>query len=55
MNLNKYTEKSREALQAAHDVALRLNHQEMRPLHLLFAIVDQPEGLGGGAAQGPAR
>ncbi len=47
MDLNMYTEKSREAIQAAHQLAAERNHQEMRPVHLLAALLAQESGLVG--------
>jgi ATP-dependent Clp protease ATP-binding subunit ClpB len=45
MRLDKLTVKSREALAAAEEIARRIAHQEVTPLHLLAALVDQPDGL----------
>ncbi|MBN2643318.1 MAG: ATP-dependent chaperone ClpB, partial [Victivallales bacterium] len=45
MNMEKLTKRSREALMAAHNIAIELNHQEIRPLHLLKALLTQENGL----------
>jgi ATP-dependent Clp protease ATP-binding subunit ClpB len=45
MNLNRFTEKSQEAVQSAQAVALRMNHQQVDVEHLLFAMLEQADGL----------
>jgi ATP-dependent Clp protease ATP-binding subunit ClpB len=45
MNLNKLTEKAREALLNAQEIATEQNHSEISPEHLLLALLQQPEGL----------
>jgi ATP-dependent Clp protease ATP-binding subunit ClpB len=45
MDLNKLTQKSQEAVQAAQSKALRFGHQEVDGEHLLLALLEQPEGL----------
>ena len=45
MNINKYTEKSREAVLAAQQQADREGHPEITPEHLLLALLEQPEGI----------
>ncbi len=45
MNLNKYTEKAREAVAAAIELAQQGNHPQLEPEHLLSALVDQREGI----------
>ena len=45
MDLNRFTEKCREALAQAQSLAIRLGHQEVDGEHLLAALLDQPEGL----------
>ncbi len=42
---DKFTVKAQEALQATQDVAGRHGNQQLEPLHLLLALVEQPEGL----------
>ncbi len=45
MNFQKFTEKAREAVQAALDLAQSLNHQAVEPPHLLKAFLQEPGGL----------
>ncbi len=45
MNMEKLTNKSREALMGAQGLAAKLHHNELRALHLLGALVAEPEGL----------
>jgi ATP-dependent Clp protease ATP-binding subunit ClpB len=45
MRLDKLTVKSREAIAAAEAVARRAGHQEVKPLHVLAALVDQSDGV----------
>src|SRR5262245_28719589 len=45
MNNDRFTEKSQEALSAAHRLASKLNHQQMDTEHLLMALLDQEHGL----------
>lgn len=45
MDLNKFTEKSQQALSEAQNVAVRLGHQEVDAEHLALALVAQEQGL----------
>jgi ATP-dependent Clp protease ATP-binding subunit ClpB len=45
MDLNRLTNKSREALSAAQELAINSGHQIVGPKHLLAALLDQEEGL----------
>ncbi|MBT8215517.1 MAG: ATP-dependent chaperone ClpB [Acidimicrobiia bacterium] len=45
MDINRFTQKSQEALLTAQQEAASANHQYVAPLHLLAALVSQPEGL----------
>ena len=45
MDLNRFTNKSREALAAAQEIAANRGHQVVGPKHLLAAMMDQEEGL----------
>jgi ATP-dependent Clp protease ATP-binding subunit ClpB len=45
MNLEKFTERSRGFLQAAHTIAMRENNQRVLPEHLLKALMDDDQGL----------
>lgn len=45
MDTSKFTHKAQEAVLGAQNTALRFNHQVIEPEHLLFALLEQPEGL----------
>ena len=45
MDMEKLTTKSREAMIASQNIAVEYGHQEIRPIHLLKALVDQEGGL----------
>jgi ATP-dependent Clp protease ATP-binding subunit ClpB len=45
MNLERYTQKSQEALLSAQRLAQEYNHQSIEPLHLLLALLRQSEGV----------
>jgi ATP-dependent Clp protease ATP-binding subunit ClpB len=45
MDLNRLTQKSQEAVQAAQTKALRHGHQQVDGEHLLLALLEQPQGL----------
>ncbi len=45
MDLNKFTIKCQEALQAAQTKAINFNHQEVDGEHLLLVLLEQPDGL----------
>jgi len=45
MRLDRFTLKAQEAVQAAQSLALERNHQEITPLHLVHALVEQREGV----------
>jgi ATP-dependent Clp protease ATP-binding subunit ClpB len=45
MNLDKYTQKSQEALLAAQRLAQECQHQVVEPIHLLLALVQQEDGI----------
>ena len=47
MNYDKFTEKSREALGGAQQLAATMNHQELVGLHVLAALLKDGEGLVG--------
>src|SRR5690242_17617574 len=42
---DKFTIKAQEALQSTQDVAGRFGNQQMEPVHLLLALLEQPEGI----------
>jgi len=45
MDLNRFTIKSQEAVQAAQTKALRYGHTEVDGEHLLLVLLEQPDGL----------
>lgn len=45
MDLNRFTEKAREALAGSQTLAARLNHQSIDIEHVLLNLLDQPKGL----------
>ena len=45
LRFEKMTVKAQEALQSAQEVAARHEHQQMEPVHLLAALVAQPDGV----------
>jgi ATP-dependent Clp protease ATP-binding subunit ClpB len=45
MDFEKYTERSRGFIQSAQTLALRSNHQQLTPLHLLRVLLEDNEGL----------
>jgi len=45
MNLDKYTQKSQEAILAAQRLAQDFNHQAIEPTHLLLALLQQDQGV----------
>ncbi len=45
MNLNRFTQKSRAALELAQEQAVERHHQEITGKHLLFALIHQEDGL----------
>jgi ATP-dependent Clp protease ATP-binding subunit ClpB len=48
---DKFTVKAQEALQAMQEIAARNGNQQMEPVHLLLALVEQPEGVVPGVLQ----
>ena len=45
MNMEKLTTKSREALMAAHNLAIENSNTELRNIHVLAALMRQEDGL----------
>ncbi|MHB9027230.1 MAG: Clp protease N-terminal domain-containing protein, partial [Candidatus Latescibacterota bacterium] len=45
MNMNKFTLKSQEALESAHNLAQEFRHSQVEPEHLLLALITQEEGI----------
>ena len=58
MNIEKLTDRAKGFLQSAQTVAIRLNHQQIAPDHLLKALLEDEQGMAAGliaAAGGDAR
>ncbi|MBB5713324.1 ATP-dependent chaperone ClpB [Sphingomonas aerophila] len=58
MNLEKFTDRAKGFLQSAQTVAIRMNHQQIAPEHLLKALLEDDQGMASGligAAGGDAR
>jgi ATP-dependent Clp protease ATP-binding subunit ClpB len=45
MNIDKFTEKSQQAVTAAQEIALRLGHQQVDGEHIHLALLNQEDGL----------
>jgi ATP-dependent Clp protease ATP-binding subunit ClpB len=45
MDIQKFTERAQGFIQSAQGLALRSNHQQMLPQHLLKVLIDDEEGL----------
>jgi ATP-dependent Clp protease ATP-binding subunit ClpB len=45
MDLNRLTVRARAALEGAHAQAVARNHQQIEPVHVLFALLGDPEGV----------
>ena len=45
MDINKFTEKAREAISAAQAIAIGMGHQETDCEHLALALVQQEQGI----------
>src|SRR4029450_12150921 len=45
MDFEKLTERSKGFLQSAQTLALRRNHQQLTPLHILSVLLEDKEGL----------
>ena len=45
MNFERFTQKAQEAVFQAKEIASDLNHQAIEPLHLLDALIRQPDGV----------
>ncbi|HEU0043066.1 ATP-dependent chaperone ClpB [Sphingomonas sp.] len=58
MNLEKFTDRAKGFLQSAQTVAIRNNHQQIAPEHILKALLEDQQGMAAGliaAAGGDAR
>ena len=45
MNLQKYTEKAKEAVLSARQIAEEANHNQFEAIHLLLALIEQEQGV----------
>ena len=48
MNLEKFTDRARGFLQSAQTVASRMNHQQIAPIHVLKALLEDEQGMAAG-------
>lgn len=48
MNLEKFTDRAKGFLQSALTVAIRMNHQQIAPEHLLKALLEDEQGMASG-------
>ncbi|OHT22032.1 MULTISPECIES: ATP-dependent chaperone ClpB [Edaphosphingomonas] len=48
MNLEKFTDRAKGFLQSAQTVAIRLNHQQITPEHILKALLEDEQGMAAG-------
>jgi ATP-dependent Clp protease ATP-binding subunit ClpB len=48
MNLEKLTDRAKGFLQSAQTVAIRMNHQQIAPEHLLKALLEDEQGMAAG-------
>jgi len=58
MNIEKFTDRAKGFLQSAQTVAVRMNHQQIAPEHLLKALLEDEQGMAAGlvaAAGGDVR
>ncbi|MGN6621056.1 MAG: ATP-dependent chaperone ClpB [Sphingomonas sp.] len=51
MNLEKFTDRAKGFLQSAQTVAIRMNHQQITPEHLLKALLEDEQGMAAGLIQ----
>ena len=51
MNLEKFTDRAKGFLQSAQTVAIRMNHQQITPDHLLKALLEDEQGMAAGLIQ----
>lgn len=45
MNIEKLTQKAQEAIVSSQNLALEMGNQQLEPIHLLYALLEQHEGL----------
>ncbi|RDE04906.1 ATP-dependent chaperone ClpB [Sphingomonas aracearum] len=51
MNIEKFTDRAKGFLQSAQTVAIRMNHQQIAPEHLLKALLEDEQGMAAGLIQ----
>ncbi len=51
MNFERYTDRAKGFVQTGQSLALRENHQQFTPEHMLKVLLDDPEGLASGLIQ----
>ncbi|MGR6329398.1 ATP-dependent chaperone ClpB [Sphingomonas sp. XXL09] len=51
MNLEKFTDRAKGFLQSAQTVAIRMNHQQIAPEHVLKALLEDEQGMAAGLIQ----
>ena len=47
MDINKFTERAQEGLSTAQSLAIERSHMQVEPEHLVYALIDQDNGLVG--------
>ena len=45
MDLNKFTQKSIEAIQSSQNIAMEYGNPELKEIHIHMALIDQRDGL----------
>jgi ATP-dependent Clp protease ATP-binding subunit ClpB len=45
MDLNKFTQKAQEAIFQSQQIAKDNHHQAIEPVHIMLALIHQPEGV----------
>jgi len=55
MDIQKFTERAQGFIQSAQSLALRSNHQQFLPQHLLKVLLDDEEGLAARLIQAAGR
>jgi ATP-dependent Clp protease ATP-binding subunit ClpB len=45
MNIESLTNQSKQVINKAYELAITKNHQQIEDLHILHALIDQPDGL----------
>ena len=55
MNMNQFTQKSLEAVQNAQTIAQEYGNQQIEQVHLLYALLEQENGLIPPGRHGPHR